>query len=199
MTLICHLQPRISFTQHSTCDTAPYGLPFSLHRFLQIALNLNEYTTSLCWTALKDLAWERNNHNPGELTNLIPIFLTAGAPLDVGKSFTFHSPVFQLKQGQLRQMSMNFRPPPAPVSLPIVPTTQSNELPLMRRTFVRCSPTVLSYSHVHMGPFPFIQHQPTVEVSLPHFHLSRSDFIFISMFYPIPSQLLCTQQCPFVL
>ena len=47
-----------SHSQASTQDTAPDGLTCTIHQFIRQALYMEDNTALLCWTVLKDLAWD---------------------------------------------------------------------------------------------------------------------------------------------
>ena len=85
ISLICHLKPQIAFTQLTTHPGAPQPLPMAIHLFLQSALEMDDHTARLCWTTLKDLAWNDDDDAPCELTVLIPLFLVHGTSFELGK------------------------------------------------------------------------------------------------------------------
>ena len=75
LSLIRHFKPRITFTQASTQDMAPDGLPCTIHQFIRQALNMEDNTAFLCWPVLKDLAWDNQERIPHTPESLIPLFL----------------------------------------------------------------------------------------------------------------------------
>ena len=87
ISLVRHLRPTIEFAQASTYIDAPQGLPIQIHKFLQHSLNMDDCVACICWTALKDIAWDDDGSVPVDLATIIPLFLMHGIPLDLGRSF----------------------------------------------------------------------------------------------------------------
>jgi hypothetical protein len=82
---IQHSKPRIAFTQTSTDNKAPGGLPTEINDFLQLALDLDSIEAQLCWTALKDFAWNEPEIVPRDLGTFIPFFLKHGVRVGICK------------------------------------------------------------------------------------------------------------------
>src|SRR5882724_8561905 len=54
---------------------APDGLPCTIHQFIRQALNMEDNMALLCWTVLKDLAWDTQECVPHPPESPIPLFL----------------------------------------------------------------------------------------------------------------------------
>jgi len=78
VTLVHYFKPQIAMTQHSTQLEAPEGLPTPLHEFLCQTLGLDHYNAQTCWTVLKDVAWEDQEHVSEDWNCLLPLFLLHG-------------------------------------------------------------------------------------------------------------------------
>ena len=74
-------------TQCSTQLEAPEGLPTPVHEFLCLTLGLDDYNAQICWTVLKDLAWEDNEHVSEDWSHLLPLFLKHGLCGSLSLSF----------------------------------------------------------------------------------------------------------------
>ena len=74
LSFIWHFKPWITFTQASTQDTAPYGLLCTIHQFIRKALNMEDGMAFLCWTVLKDLAWDNQECIHHLQSHLFPCF-----------------------------------------------------------------------------------------------------------------------------
>ena len=48
---------------------------------------MDDCVACICWTALKDIAWDDDGSVPVDLATIIPLFLMHGIPLDLGRSF----------------------------------------------------------------------------------------------------------------
>ncbi|KAF8587176.1 hypothetical protein K439DRAFT_1614479 [Ramaria rubella] len=80
-----HLKEHIDFTQCVNYSNPPQCLPTTIHNLLKQALELDDTTTQVCWSALKELAWSQDPNMPStpDLVALLPIFLRHGGPLGI--------------------------------------------------------------------------------------------------------------------
>jgi hypothetical protein len=85
ISLLRHLKPQITFTHISTQCHAPQGLPKSIHDFLRLAIDVEDDTARILWTAVRDIAWSEENAAPLDMRTLIPIFLAYGVQTNIGK------------------------------------------------------------------------------------------------------------------
>ena len=88
LALLRHFKPQIQATLAASSTDVPDGLLLSVHEFIQLAVDIDDYTARLCWTALRHIAWDDKAAMPIDMCALIPLFLEHGVKLGVCKCRT---------------------------------------------------------------------------------------------------------------